>query len=62
MIIFLGLEIPRTVLQFYRKRPIIIRVAIAEYMLVYDWQAAEVGDFVQDEAQNGPCWPSCGVS
>ena len=34
-------------MQFYKKRPITIRVAIAEYMLVYDWPAAEMGDFVR---------------
>ena len=34
-------------MQFYRKRPITIRVAIAEYMLVYDTPAAEMGDFVR---------------
>ena len=33
--------------QFYRKRPITIRVAIAEYMFVYDRPAAEMGDFVR---------------
>ena len=34
-------------MQFYRKRPITIRVAIAESMLVYDRPAAEMGDFVR---------------
>ena len=34
-------------MHFYRKRPIIVRVAIAEYMLVYDRPAAEIGDFVR---------------
>ena len=34
-------------MQFYRKRPITIRVATAEYMLVYDRPAAEMGDFVR---------------
>ena len=34
-------------MQFYRKRPMIIRVAIAKYMLVYDRPAAEMVDFVR---------------
>ena len=34
-------------MQFYRKRPITIRVAITEYMLVYDWPAAEMDDLVR---------------
>ena len=33
-------------MQFYRKRPIPIRVAITEYTFVNDWPAAEMGDFV----------------
>ena len=40
-------------MRFYRKRPIITRVAIAEDMLVYDRPAAEMGDFARFTVVDG---------